>query len=259
MGPLFPERAPNQRFQRTVHSLRSSPAAEAVRSAYKNSAGVKTLARTCANCGERVDNDLLVACPSCRSPFGNRDELNLSPAQLRQLVGQIRREIFKQTIAIFSVVILVTGGSLWGIKNRLEHLMIERIAAQFEEPRISATLRDIATGRAEEILTQQIEPAVEEFNARTAGLLEEVAAGRSHIQAPMDRIVGLESNLAKVERGLVEIQFLTYAGHNIFLNPYHERIMTRLNDLAAVAVPDPIERRRFIQELQGYAAETRGR
>jgi hypothetical protein len=68
----------------------------------------------------------------------------------------------------------------------------------------------------------------------------------------------LESSLAKVERGLVEISFLTYSGRNVSPNPYHERIIQRLNDLAAIALPDPAERRVFIQELEGYAASKRG-
>ncbi len=218
------------------------------------------MARFCPTCRETIDDERLVACPKCHNPLRESESGAplLSPGQLRQVVREVRKKIVKQTIVVLGVLSLITGFSLWSIKNRLEALVIERIAAQFEEPHISATLQRVANGKAEQLLEQQIRPSVDHFNAQTKVLLDQVQESKGEIETAKQQITGLRSDFALVEKGIVEIQFLVYAGHNIFPNPYHDKIIAKLNELAAIAVPDPVQRAQYIAELQEYAAKKRG-
>lgn len=84
-------------------------------------------------------------------------------------------------------------------------------------------------------------------------VVESVKNSESDISQVRNSVIGIESDLMKLERGVVEIQYLTYAGRNIFPNPYHERIMQRLNELLVIAVPDSKQRDIFVKELEEYA------
>lgn len=88
-------------------------------------------------------------------------------------------------------------------------------------------------------------------------LVENVKNSEKDITEVRDNVFGIESDLVKVKRGIVEIQYLTYAGRNIFPNPYHDRIMKRLNELLIIAVPDPQQRKNFVEELQKYSEQER--
>ena len=88
-------------------------------------------------------------------------------------------------------------------------------------------------------------------------LVESVRKSEKDITEIRNNVFGIESDLVKVKRGIVEIQYLTYAGRNIFPNPYHDRIMKRLNDLLIIAIPDPRQRNIFIKELQKYTEQKR--
>ena len=88
-------------------------------------------------------------------------------------------------------------------------------------------------------------------------LLESVKRSEKDITEVRDSVFGIEGDLVKVKRGIVEIQYLTYAGRNIFPNPYHDRIMQRLNELLIIAIPDPQQREIFVKELQEYSEQKR--
>lgn len=107
-----------------------------------------------------------------------------------------------------------------------------------------------------------VSAAVSEINQlksasdQTAEKIEDALRSAQDSQKQAEQITatlsGLQSDVLKVERGLVEIQYFTYKGRNIFPNPYHERIMRQLNELLEIAVRDPQERSQFVRDLESY-------
>lgn len=75
------------------------------------------------------------------------------------------------------------------------------------------------------------------------------------IEKIKESIFGLQGDFVKVKKGLVEMEYLQYAGRNRFPNPYRDRIMHKLNELVAIAIPDTAERNAFIAELQTFTKD----
>jgi hypothetical protein len=204
----------------------------------------------------------------------------LSKGQEEEVIKILRKQIIAGLIIGLALLTGITGISLWGIKIRLENKMENLVAKQFEEPRIQTVVSNVAERKAERLLSEQINPEVERFKKEIASQLSDLRslvkdtqelksqsdANAKQIEAflfsvrksqlEVDQIkaavVGIHSNLIKLERGLVEIQYFSYIGRNKFPNPYHKKIMQTLNELLVIAVPDPGERAMFIKELEGY-------
>lgn len=67
----------------------------------------------------------------------------------------------------------------------------------------------------------------------------------------------LQRDLSALQIGVIEIAYLQYEGRNIFPNPYHERIVQKINQLLVIAIPDPTERGKLVNELQTYVRSKR--
>ena len=93
---------------------------------------------------------------------GQREEL---VTILRENLINMRKSLIKWIITILTILTCVTGLSLWGIKTRLENIVTQRIAKQFEEPYISDLMKQVAGGQAKSILEQQVIPEVETFKS----------------------------------------------------------------------------------------------
>jgi hypothetical protein len=96
------------------------------------------------------------------------DRLSKSGPMLDKLVKPIGLRIVKSVhwwiaFPLFWVAVLV--GSHFTIKGALESLMISRIDQEFREPRIQATMQKVINDKASEMLTNEIQPAVERFRA----------------------------------------------------------------------------------------------
>jgi len=90
-----------------------------------------------------------------------------------------------------------------------------------------------------------------------SAVLESLQRTQHEIEISRDHLEKLQRELVSLKVGFVEITFLQYSGRNIFPNPYDERIMARMNELLAIAIPDSSKRSAFIQELQQYTEETK--
>ncbi len=204
----------------------------------------------------------------------------LSKGQRDEVVKILRKQVVTWVLIAIAVLTGVTGLSLWGIKSRLEKKLEILVAEQFEEPRIKAVVSDVAKNRAEALLSEQVKPDVERFKKEIASQIEDlktlaidtkklkvqsnenaeniesilnsVRQSKTEIENVKGELFGLNSDLAKLERGLVEIQYFTYKGRNSFPNPYHEKIIQKLNELLIIAIPDPAERDQFAKEIQSY-------
>lgn len=209
----------------------------------------------------------------------------LSQGQKEEVVKILRKQVVTWILVGLALLTSITGLSLWGIKNRLEKKMENLVAKQFEEPRIKSIVGKAAEGKAKELMAEQINPEVERFkddiasklavlqslvedtknlkskSDENAKLIEGVLASVQRSQVEVDKvkntITGINSNLVELERGLVEIQYYTYKGRNSFPNPYHDKIMKKLNELLIIAVPNHTERATFIKEIEAYQPNKR--
>jgi len=165
--------------------------------------------------------------------------------------------------------------------NRLEEKLETLVANQFEEPRIQSVVNSVATERAEALLLEQINPVVDKFMAEMTSKLQKIETivasmqesksqsdsnakqiekalaftrnSQQEIEKFKKSISGLQSDLIKINRGIVEIQYYTYISRGRFgNNPYQERIEQKMNELIKIAVPDPQERSKFVNELKAY-------
>jgi hypothetical protein len=203
-----------------------------------------------------------------------------SKGQREEITSILRQQLLTGAVIFLTLLTGITGLSLWGIKRNLEKRLEALVAAQFDEPRVQEVVRKVASDQAKTLLTQQIEPQVAQFKANVSTQLSEMqkivaettelkklsddnaakitsllqSAQKSQRQAEeiTSKLTGIQSDLLKVERGLVEIQYFTYKGRNQFPNPYHDRIMRQLNELLVIAIPDPAERGKFVHDIEGF-------
>jgi len=198
-------------------------------------------------------------------------------------IGEVKKIFWKQIYKILIFIVLIFGGSLFGIYFRLNNMLETLVAKQFEEPRIQKVVSNAAETKAEALLVEQINPEVKKFKAEinsqiedirkmvasietlksksdsNAKQIERVLSSARNSEQEIERfkkaISGLQSDLVKINRGLVEIQYFTVKGATRIPNPYKERIQETLNNIITIAVPDPIERSKFVQELNTYQSE----
>ena len=137
-------------------------------------------------------------------------------------------------------------------KNKAASLLVEQINPEVKhfKEEVASQLEGLRS------LTSEIETLKGKSNENAdniAEILSSVRKSQKEIDEVKTGLFGLSSDLTKLERGLVEIQYYTYKGRNIFPNPYHERIMQKLNELLIIAVPDPAERAQVIKEIENYS------
>ena len=204
----------------------------------------------------------------------------LSEGQKKEVSRFLWNKVLTVSLIVLALLTGITGLSLWGIKCRLEQKLETLVAQQFEEPRIQTVVSNVAETKAVVLLTEQILPEVEKFKREINKQLEEIRSAVATIETLKSRsdsnseqiekvlssarssqgeiekfkntISGLQSDLVKINRGLVEIQYFTLKGSNKIPNPYGERINKVFNEIITIAVPNPQERSKFVQELNTY-------
>jgi hypothetical protein len=126
----------------------------------------------CPNCNEPIDDPHHIACPVCRNVFREFEQTRLELLQQHReaLVTEAADRAWKRLrgrIGLgFAILGALTGLGLIPIYNSLSHLIINRIAAQFEEPRIRETLDQVAQTHASKIIEGRISPAIEDAQRR---------------------------------------------------------------------------------------------
>jgi hypothetical protein len=159
------------------------------------------LPRLCPICRHVIDDDRLIACPGCHALLSTTvqaptlsqeqidqiviavtDSLSKSGPMLDKLVKPIGLRIVKSVhwwiaFPLFWIAIIV--GSHFTIKGTLESLMISRIDQEFREPRIQATMQKVINDKASEMLTNEIQPAVDRFRADLLTVSDELSRIRN--------------------------------------------------------------------------------
>ncbi len=203
----------------------------------------------------------------------------LSKGQQDEVVLIFRNKLLTWTLIGFALLTGLTGFSLWGIMNRVEHKMEDLVAKQFEEPRIQKVVSDVAAERASSLMEKQIAPEAAKFKsdienklnelqeivAKTRYLEAESLKNKQSIQEVLDalerslkesqvannRLNEISADIVQMQKSVATIQYYQIKGASTFPNPYMKEMFAALNDLVSVTIPDPVERSKFIMELQG--------
>lgn len=130
----------------------------------------------CQACGEMIDSGL-VLCPSCNCDPNRPRETTLTPDQLNQLAKDVKKDIWRSIFFWLGVLSLIFGYGLWqtytSATKFMEKLLIERISQEFEQPRISATVQEVAATEGKRLLQEQIKPEVAKFKKETEASVTE--------------------------------------------------------------------------------------
>ncbi len=200
----------------------------------------------------------------------------LSEGQKDEVARIIRNKLLKWVLIFFAILAGLTGASLWGIMKRTETEMEKLVAKQFEEPRIQEVVRQVAAERASALMTEQITPEVNNFKTEVNNQLEklyplvatiqelkaESQKSEQEIQTVLDslehslkqsrnQLSTIKSDIVEMQKHVATIQYYQIKGANRLPNPYKKEMMAALNKLVAITIPNPVERSKFITELQG--------
>jgi septal ring factor EnvC (AmiA/AmiB activator) len=203
----------------------------------------------------------------------------LSQGQQAEVTKILRRQVLMWSLTGLALLTGIMGVSLWQIKARVERKMESLVAAQFEESSIRQIVQNAAATQATNVMLRQIQPEVNRFKAeiaqklaeletlvaKTKALEQQSQAHEKRIQEVLaalqkalaesqttrDKIVGLQSDIVKMQKCAARIQYYALKGRNTFPNPYQKEMVDALNDMISIALPDPSERSKFIIEIGG--------
>jgi hypothetical protein len=202
----------------------------------------------------------------------------LSKGQEDDVIRILKKKLLVWVLICFTILAGFTGVSLFGIMKRTESKMEALVAKQFEEPRIQTVVCEVATERASTLMTEQITPEVARFKTEVADQLKELhtlvektrtleAESRKHEQ-DMQAVLGalkvslkqsqdanrgltrIKNDIVEMQKCIATIRYYEMIGRNTIPNPYVKEMLASLNKLIEIAIPDPIERSKFIAELQ---------
>lgn len=203
----------------------------------------------------------------------------LSQGQQIHVIKILRKEMLTWILAGLAILTGITGVGLWQIIIRVEKKMEILVASQFEEPRIREIVQNVASKKATNILTAQIQPEVNRFKEEITQRLSELDSlvvktkvleqqsvfhekaiqdvltslrnTLDESQKSRDKIVGLESDIVRMQKCVAKIQYYALKGRHQFPNPFQKEIVEALNEMVSIAIPNPNERGKFINELGG--------
>ena len=151
------------------------------------------MTRICPNCGYKVENDLLLACPECKKLLG--DELGrFSREEEQRVIKGLKRNILRDMCFLAGALAIITVLSLWGIREGLERIALERIAKQFEEPRVQKLLEDVVKAKTMILMQRQIDPEMRHFRQDLHGKITEFDEFQALIREKLQRDYQLLSN-----------------------------------------------------------------
>ena len=99
--------------------------------------------------------------------------------------------------------------------------------------------------------TQQLEAQSRKHEQSMQAVLAGLQQSLAQSQNAQAMLTSVRTDIVEMQKCLATIQYYQIKGANIFPNPYHKEMLDALNKLVAIAIPNPLERSKFITELQG--------
>lgn len=134
--------------------------------------------KKCPTCGHKYD-DALVSCPKCVSEGTTPSSLSEKQWEaVNTWHNELHKKNRKICWIIITVVVLVFPLSIWGIYwsavRSIKGVIVERVAQEFNEPRIRITVEDVARARASELMEKEIAPNLVSFRKDVNSYLDNV-------------------------------------------------------------------------------------
>ena len=123
------------------------------------------------------------------------DELGrLSQEEEKRVIKGLKRNILRDMLFFGGALVIITALSLWGIKEGLEKITLERIAKEFEEPRIQTLLDDVVKTETMDLMQRQIDPELRRFRKKINGKIVEFEEFQNVMREKLQRDYQLFSN-----------------------------------------------------------------
>lgn len=202
----------------------------------------------------------------------------LTEDQKSEVVQIVWKKVLAGSLVILALLGGITGLSLLEIKTRIEDKVERLVSKQFEEPKIQGIVEKVAANQASILMSEQINPEVVKFKEEVSKKLEELyqlvaktreleVQSRKHeesiqnvlyalktslneSQESAKQLTRLKSDIIEMQKLVVTLQYYQLKGGNTIPNPYWEQSQDALNRLVHIAIPDPLERSKFIAEMQ---------
>ena len=187
----------------------------------------------CPNCGHSIELTEAVK-KEWEAEFTKKDEQKRKE-ELARAVKNAEVKAFEKVTQDFNIK----------LKQSIEE-------ASEEKERNRKLLTDLSENNK---LIRELKRKNQEFTESIEKILNDLEKSQIEIDKYKSELTTLRDELVHIKIGIVEINYLQYSGRNLFPNPYHERIMAKLNDLLVIAVPDSSQRAVFVQELQQYTQD----
>lgn len=174
---------------------------------------------TCPHCHTSLDDSLLISCPNCRTILSTYEQTQKIHQELltthkEALVNEIKKATLKNLVGwIFlglSIIGALAGYGLLQIYWGLQTLVTNRIASQFEEPRISAILTEVAENRASKIIEDRLTPAINEAKETIKNLEEQLRQDVVNIRISFEKELAELRHQAEIQKQVREIQRLKF-------------------------------------------------
>ena len=149
----------------------------------------------------------LLACPGCHADPTADPEIKLSSIQIRAIGKSLRGEFLKGFLWWLGILSLLFGFGLLQVylnaTKRLEDIMVQRISAEFMEPRIRETISSVASNYASAAIISQIEPEVTRFKDEIR-----LSASNTHtlVEATREQLADIDNRVNTSKETEIKLQ-----------------------------------------------------
>jgi hypothetical protein len=116
-------------------------------------------------------------------------------ALARELERRVLNRLLKWIGLGCTLLGAIAGIGLWQIYTNLTTIVTDRIAAQFDEPQIRATLTEVTKTRASEIIKNEVQPSIKQVKKSTEKAIklleEELKRTKEVIKTNMISVVSI--------------------------------------------------------------------
>lgn len=160
--------------------------------------------KTCKKCGKEFDSKLVV-CPDCKSSQDLPSEIELTSDQINQLSIEVGKKLASKLFLFFGLISLLFGiGFYQAYKHatkKMEDMLVERISDEFKQPRIHTTIKEVAEGKAKELMLDEIKPEVTKLKNEIQASIKDVKISVKETISQLNDLVELTNADASARYG----------------------------------------------------------
>ncbi len=98
----------------------------------------------------------------------------------------------------------------------------------------------------------EVERVADDAMGKIEDLYQQAKESVDEIENTKTKIFGVESDLARIQKSLVAIEYYRVKGRTQIPNPYDKKILEIVDEILIIVEPNPEKRAKFIKELESY-------